>query len=299
MTRSAPATDLRSAPRRRAPDAALVRSTAALVAAAAAMMATLLCVSPARAAGTAPATAAPAAASAASGSGTETGRPPVADLDAVRARLEAQLSGMTATSVDATPVPGLYEAVVDGHIYYVDESGEYLVDGSLVHLSTRENLTEKRLGTLHMATLATLAPEDMLTYEPEKPTGRSITVFTDISCGYCRKLHADIHTLLDAGIAVHYLLFPRAGLDSDGYRALESVWCADDPRAALTAAKTGASVPPRTCDNPIERHVAIAEQLGLRGTPLIYTDAGERIPGYREPAELVRMIRASTPWVAP
>ena len=223
----------------------------------------------------------------------------VPDLDAVRARIEASLPGMSATSVDATPVPGLFEAVIDGSIYYVDESGEYLVDGSLVRLSTRENLTEARLGTLHMASLAKLGEADMLTYTPEKPTGRSITIFTDISCGYCRKLHADIDVLLDAGIAVHYLLFPRAGLGSEGHAALESVWCNPDPQAAMTTAKSGGRVPDAACDNPIEAHVTLAQQVGLRGTPLIYTDAGERIPGFREPAAIVEMIEASEPWVAP
>ena len=219
------------------------------------------------------------------------------DLDAVRERLEANLPGMRAASLDATPVPGLFEAVIDGTVYYVDESGEYLVDGSLVRLSTRENLTEARLGTLHMAALAD-ARTPMLTYEPENPTGRSITVFTDISCGYCRKLHAEIDTLLDAGVAVNYLLFPRAGLGSEGAAALESVWCNADPQAAMTTAKAGGRVPDAECENPIEEHVALAERVGLRGTPLIYTDAGERIPGYREPAALVQMIEASEPWTA-
>ena len=223
----------------------------------------------------------------------------VPDLDAVRARIEENLPGMRAASVDATPVPGLFEAVIDGQIYYVDESGDYLFDGSLVHLATRENLTEKRLGTLHMAALADVGAANMLSYAPAEPTGRSITIFTDISCGYCRKLHADLDVLLDAGIAVNYLLFPRAGLGSEGDAALESVWCNADPQAAMTAAKSGASVPEATCDNPIEQHVALAQQVGLRGTPLIYTDAGERIPGYREPAAIVDMIESSEPWVAP
>ncbi len=240
-----------------------------------------------------------AAPDAAAAPGEAAHRAPVADLDEVRANLEAQLPGMSATSVDATPVPGLYEAVVDGQIYYVDATGQYLVDGSLVHLPTRENLTEARLGTLHMATLADIPAAEMLTYTPDEPTGRSITVFTDISCGYCRKLHGELDVLLDAGVAVNYLMFPRAGLGTEGEAALESVWCADDPQTAMTVAKSGGQVPDATCETPIAHHVAIAEQVGLRGTPLIYTDAGERIPGYREPAELVRMVEASEPWVSP
>ena len=247
----------------------------------------------------APADASPTAADPAAAPTAVPTAPAVADLDAVRERVEANLPGMSPTSVDATPVPGLFEIVIDGTIYYVDASGEYLVDGSLVRLSTRENLTEARMGTLHMATLSELDDAKLLSYEPQQPTGRSITVFTDISCGYCRKLHADLDTFLDAGVAVHYLLFPRAGLGSEGHAALESVWCNEDPQAAMTTAKAGGSVPDASCETPIEEHVALAERVGLRGTPLIYTDAGERIPGYREPEALVEMIRASEPWTAP
>ena len=119
----------------------------------------------------------------------------------------------------------------------------------------------------------------MLIYEPEGPSERSITVFTDISCGYCRRLHEDIDALLDEGVRVRYLLFPRAGLGSQGHKDLESVWCAEDPQAAMTAAKAGARITPATCENPIESHIALAEQVGLRGTPLIYLDTGRARAG--------------------
>jgi thiol:disulfide interchange protein DsbC len=122
-------------------------------------------------------------------------------------------------------------------------------------------------------------------------------VFTDISCGYCRRLHAELDTLLDAGVRVRYLLFPRAGMGSQGQKDLESVWCADDPQAAMTNAKAGGKIEPKSCDNPIAKHVALAERVGLRGTPLIYTDSGEKIPGYREASALVKMIEASKPLV--
>ena len=102
-------------------------------------------------------------------------------------------------------------------------------------------------------------------------------------------------TLLDEGVSVRYLLFPRAGLGSQGHKDLESVWCADDPQAAMTNAKAGGKIEPMTCDNPIEQHVALAERLGLRGTPLIYTDSGEKIPGYREARVLAGMVNQSEP----
>lgn len=216
-------------------------------------------------------------------------------LDELQQRVEERLPGVTLSSVAHTPAEGLYELIIDGGIYYADASGGYLIEGNLIELATRDNLTEARLGTLHMGLLDGMDEQDMLVYEPDEPSDRSITIFTDISCGYCRRLHADLDTLLDAGVRVRYLLFPRAGLGSSGHAALESVWCADDPLEAMTIAKSGGQVATRTCDNPIEQHVALAERVGLRGTPLIYTDAGERIPGYREPAALAQSVLDTVP----
>lgn len=217
-------------------------------------------------------------------------------LDELRALIETSLPGIQLTSVADTPIDGLYEAIVNGSIYYIDSSARFLLEGNLIELETRNNLTEARLGTLHMGLLTDLTDEQRLTFEPENPTGRSITVFTDISCGFCRRLHAEIDVLLDAGVAVHYLLFPRSGLGTAGHQALESVWCNDSPTDAMTTAKAGGRVPTANCTNPIEEHVALAQQVGLRGTPLIYTDSGERIPGYREARELVSMIESSVPY---
>lgn len=216
-------------------------------------------------------------------------------LDELEAKLSDKLPGINVTSVADSPVPGLYELVTDGQIYYVDESAEYLVNGSLIRLSDRTNLTDSRLGGIHSALIEKVGEENMLIYEPEEASDRSITVFTDISCGYCRKLHAELDTLLEEGVRVRYLMFPRAGLGSQGHKDLESVWCADDPQAAMTNAKAGGQIEPKTCDNPIEQHVALAEQVGLRGTPLIYTDSGEKIPGYREASALASMVNDSKP----
>ncbi|MFK7854375.1 MAG: DsbC family protein [Granulosicoccus sp.] len=216
-------------------------------------------------------------------------------LDEVGERLSDVLPGISVTSLTETPLPGLYELITDGQIYYLDESAEYLIDGSLIQLRDRVNLTDARLGGIHMSLIKEMGEENMLIYEPEQPSTRSITVFTDISCGYCRRLHAELDTLLDEGVRVRYLLFPRAGLGSQAHKDLESVWCAENPQEAMTNAKAGGKIDPKTCANPIELHVALAEQVGLRGTPLIYTDSGEKIPGYREASALAGMVNGSDP----
>lgn len=216
-------------------------------------------------------------------------------LEEIENRVAERLPGIGITSLSETPVDGLYELISDGQIYYVDEEAEYLIDGSVIRLSDRANLTDSRLGGIHMSLIEEIGEENMLIYTPEEESSRSITVFTDISCGYCRRLHSEMETLLEEGVSVRYLLFPRAGLGSQGHKDLESVWCADDPQEAMTNAKAGGKIVPMACDTPIEQHVALAERLGLRGTPLIYTDSGEKIPGYREASVLASMVNQTEP----
>ncbi|MEE9334009.1 MAG: DsbC family protein [Granulosicoccaceae bacterium] len=215
----------------------------------------------------------------------------------LRAQIDKEIPGMPIKSIMATPVDGVYELVSEGQIYYINEDASFLLTGNMIDLETEQNLTEIRLGGLHMELLEDIDESNMLIYEPEEASDRSITVFTDISCGYCRLLHEQIDTLLDAGVRVRYLMFPRAGLGSPGHQALESVWCADDPQKAMTTAKAGGQVDEMSCDNPIENHVEVAQQVGLRGTPLIYLDTGERVHGYREAAVLAKMVNDGKPYV--
>jgi len=196
---------------------------------------------------------------------------------------------------EESPIKGLYELITDGELYYVSADGEYLVDGDMIDLATRSNLTSARKGRIHLGMINAVAENDMLIYEPEQESDRSVTVFTDISCGYCRKLHEELDELLDGGVRVRYLMFPRAGLGTQAAKDLESVWCAEDPQTAMTEAKAGGAIVPESCQNPIESHIALAEQVGLRGTPLIYLDNGDMVPGYRSAQQLVEMIKNSEP----
>jgi len=214
-------------------------------------------------------------------------------VELVLQSLAEQLPGIEFTDVAPSAIPGLFEVIADGRVFYVDETAQHLIDGALIRLNDRVNLTEARLSGIHMSMIHEMDEQDMLIYEPEQSSDRSITVFTDISCGYCRRLHEEIDTLLSEGVRVRYLLFPRAGLGSQAHKDLESVWCADNPQEAMTVAKAGGEIIPATCDNPIEKHVALAERLGLRGTPLIYTDSGEKIPGYRPASDLAALVKGS------
>jgi len=212
-------------------------------------------------------------------------------FDAFRKRFPA----LSIDSLEDGPYPGLYEIITDAQIVYVDEGVTLLFQGEMINLADGVNLTEARLAGIHMGLINELGEENMLVYKGANDSDRSITVFTDINCGYCRLLHSEIDTLLQAGISVRYLMFPRAGLESESRTALESVWCAEDPQEAMTAAKAGQPIEEKACDTPIETHYSLAGQVGLRGTPLIYLDNGTALPGYREASVIVEMINTSEP----
>jgi len=211
-----------------------------------------------------------------------------------------RLPGVPIESLSDAAMPGLYEVVTNGQVIYVNETLSILFQGEMIDLTNGVNLTQERLTGIHMGLINDMGDAKMLVY-PGKTAegsdkGRTITVFTDINCGYCRMLHSQIDTLLEAGVSVRYLMFPRAGLESQSRTALESVWCADDPLEAMTAAKAGQPIQEASCDSPIEEHYALAEQVGLRGTPLIYLDNGTAIPGFREAADLVQMLNSTEPF---
>ena len=216
-------------------------------------------------------------------------------LEQLESEIKKRLPDIDISSIAETPIDGVYEMISGGQIYYIGASGKHIIDGDLIDLDTRANLTADRLGRIHIGLINNIKEEDMLIYPSTKDTGRSITVFTDTSCGFCRKLHQELDVLLDAGISVRYLLFPRAGVGSAAHKNLESVWCAENPQAAMTIAKAGGEVAQKACSNPIRTHMAMAEQVGLRGTPLIYLDTGQQIPGYRAAADLVRLVNEGQP----
>lgn len=192
---------------------------------------------------------------------------------ALKRVLAERLPSIKIDSIEPSPIPGVYELISGGQIYYVSGDGQFIIDGSVIDTASRENITATRLGGVQLSLINALDETEMLVYEPEHSTNRSITIFTDTSCPYCSKLHAEIDELLDNGIRVRYLMFPRAGQGSESHQELESVWCANDPHTAMTIAKAGGVIESKTCHNPIQAHIALAEAVGLRGTPLIYLTA--------------------------
>ena len=118
-----------------------------------------------------------------------------------------------------------------------------------------------------------------------------VTIFTDVDCGYCRKLHNEIKDYNDQGISVKYVAFPRSGLESNSYEKIVTAWCADDQRAALTQMKQGIDLDISMCSNhPVEKHYLLGQRIGITGTPAIITSSGELLPGYLPPLDLLERL---------
>jgi thiol:disulfide interchange protein DsbC len=203
--------------------------------------------------------------------------------------LEKNLPGLKVDSVNPSELDGLYEVTIGPKLFYVSDDARYMIQGSLIDLKEKKNLTEPKLAKARLDAIAAVGLDKMIVFKPDKPE-HSVTVFTDIDCGYCRKLHSEIDQYMAAGIEIRYLFFPRAGKDSGSYDKAVSVWCAKDRNQALTDAKKGKEIDAKQCENPVLEHMALGEALGMRGTPLIVTDKGSMLPGYVPAKQLAHVL---------
>ena len=194
-------------------------------------------------------------------------------------------------SVKPSEIKGLYEVIVGANIFYVSEDGKYLLQGRLVDVAARKDLTEEKLAGTRKQAIEKIGQENMIVFKP-KIGKYTVTVFTDIDCGYCRKLHSEIDQYLAQGITIQYLFFPRAGKGSDSYNKAVSVWCAKDRNAALTDAKKGNTPPAKTCDNPVDEHMQLGADFDVKGTPMIVTEKGNIYPGYLPAKQLVEALES-------
>lgn len=211
----------------------------------------------------------------------------------IRAALAKVLPDFKPTSVKATPMEGLYEVEIGPQVMFVTGDGRYLIDGAIVDLETRENIAESAQSRARVRAIEQVGEENMVLFDAPAAE-HTVTVFTDIDCGYCRKLHEQIQAYNDAGISVHYMFYPRAGEKSQSFDKAVSVWCADDRQAAMTRAKQGADMPKRSCTNPVAKHMELGQLMGIRGTPAIVLESGEMVPGYVEPKRLAGLLEQTT-----
>ena len=215
---------------------------------------------------------------------------PAAKLDpraAIAKRLEVGVE-----AVRPSALPGIFEVARGGEVLYVSSDGKYALSGELYEIGTGHNLSEKRRIEARAVALRGVSDADAIIFGPAHPR-YTVTVFTDVDCPYCRKLHSEIAEYNRLGIRIKYLFFPRQGPGTEGWHKAEQVWCAADRREALTQAKLGATIVarPGCTQTPVARTYELGEELGIRGTPGIFLDNGEYLPGYQSPEKLVQRLR--------
>ena len=136
-------------------------------------------------------------------------------------------------------------------------------------------------------------PEDQtIVFSPEEKRF-TVSIFTDIDCTFCRRLHAQMDEYLAQGIEIRYFLYPRNGPTSPSWAKAEEVWCADDRNAALTLAKLDQEFESHGC-NPatVSKHFAMGQDVGLTGTPALVFEDGTLISGYLPPEQMVQALTA-------
>jgi len=195
--------------------------------------------------------------------------------------------------VSESTIPGFMQVVTGQGLFYVSADGKQLLQGNLYNIESESpvNLTEQKLSELRVAGIDKLKG-NLVTF-PAKDEKFLITVFTDTSCGYCGKLHQEMQGYNDLGISVQYLAFPRGGQRSQAFDDLASVWCAKDQQAAMTAMQAGGSRAEQQpmCQAPIEEHYQFGVRSGVNSTPTIVLDNGMMLPGYRNPEDMLALLK--------
>ena len=215
-----------------------------------------------------------------------------ADADKVteaRAAIAARFPGVKPDQIRPSPVPGVYEVGMGADTAYVSADGKFLFSGDLYEVETRTNLTEAGRAVARSKALARLDERDMIVFGPAA-SKYTITVFTDVECGYCRKLHGEIEQLNKLGVRVRYLAYPRAGPGTDDWAKMEAVWCSKDRNGAITKAKQGEPVDAKCAATPVAKQYELGEEMGVQGTPAIFTPSGDYIGGYLPPKDMVRQL---------
>lgn len=212
------------------------------------------------------------------------------EVDPVREALEKVIPNSQNMAIADSPLPGLKQVTIDATVVYASEDGRYLLQGKLFDLETRTDLTEEAMSGVRRDLMKNVDDKQLISFTPESPI-YDVYVFTDIDCGYCRRLHGQIKEYNELGIAVHYLFFPRAGFGSHSFDKAVSVWCADDQRQAFTSAKLGEEPAAEKCDNPINDQYELGQKIGMTGTPAIVLGDGSMVRGYMPPEPLLNHLQ--------
>ena len=213
---------------------------------------------------------------------------------AIKQSLAKVLPGVTPDQIKPSPMQGVSEVLVGARLFYISDDGRYLLQGSLIDLESRKDISEERRKGIRLDAVNKLGSDNMIVFPAEKER-HTITVFTDIDCGYCRKLHNEIDQYNAKGITVRYMMYPRSGVGTPSYNKAIAVWCEKDRQDALTRSKAGEELKGGTdCANPVQEHFELGQMIGVRGTPALVLDDGEMLPGYIPAGKLSKALDEST-----
>lgn len=194
--------------------------------------------------------------------------------------------GVHNAEIQPAPVAGLKTVLTESGVLYVSDDGKHVIQGPMYDVGGSQpvNVTNQLLGKR----LDALQGQMIVYQAPQQK--HVITVFTDITCGYCHKMHEQIKDYNALGITVRYLAFPRQGLNSQAEKDMASVWCSANPNAAFDKAMNGDPVPAAVCKTDISKHYQLGVQYGIQGTPAVLLENGAMVPGYQSPKEMAAML---------
>lgn len=215
---------------------------------------------------------------------------PALATDAIERRMAEVVPTLTPDEIQESGMPGVYEVRYGTDIFYVSEDGRFLLQGSLIDLETRENLTEKSRRSVRAAIFAAIPDDELTVFVPEREVRFVINIFTDPNCPFCRQLHDEMQTYLNAGVKVRYFMYPVLGRQSP--TIMRDIWCSESRTDAMDLAKAGRAVPSADCPTPADQHLALGRELGITGTPATITGGGQLISGYRPAIEIIQALDA-------
>ena len=203
-----------------------------------------------------------------------------------RERLAGMFESIAPEDVKGSPIDGWYMIQKGSLVAYISQDGRYLLQGDLIDLDSKVNLSELSRTDARREAMSEISDDEVILFSPQE-VKYSVSVFTDVDCTYCRRLHGQIEEYMANGIEVRYLLYPRGGPASATWNTSEAVWCAQDRGEALTLAKLDREFDSSSCDaSVVQDHYVLGQQVGLAGTPAIVLDDGELIAGYLPPEAL-------------
>ncbi|WP_018078081.1 DsbC family protein [Thiobacillus denitrificans] len=210
----------------------------------------------------------------------------------IRKTLTQQFPGASISSVQKTPYSGLFEVYLDGQLIYVDAKAQYVFAGKVIELKSGSNLTQARLNQLQAVKWDSLPLGNAL--KTVKGNGaRKLAVFSDVDCPYCRKFEAELAKV--DNITVYTFLYPIEGLHPKAVQISKQIWCASDRNKAWDEYIANGSVPKNDgkCSNPVDATIALGSKLRVEGTPTIFFENGQRVPGMVPAAQLERLFAAN------